>query len=74
MTCGCIKATALSNSVMSMNWPRPDRWRSMTAMSRAMAVYRPVPMSTMAMPRRVGPDSGSPLTLNMPLIACTMAS
>jgi hypothetical protein len=61
-------------SVMSQNCPCPLRSRSCKAIRMAMAAKRPVAMSTIGLPSRVGPLSSVPLMDISPVMACNTAS
>src|SRR6516165_2598762 len=72
--CGCSSAIPQSCSVMSQNCPRPDFSRSCSAIRIAMVEKRPVAMSTIGLPSRVGPLVSVPLIDISPTIACRIAS
>src|SRR5215472_1082609 len=72
--CGCSNAIPQSCSVMSQNCPRPDFSRSCSAIRIAMVEKRPVAMSTIGLPSRVGPLVSVPLIDISPTIAWRIAS
>src|SRR6266403_3393464 len=59
--CGCNNAMPQSCSVMSQNCPLPDFSRSCSAIRIAIAEKRPVAISTIGVPSRVGPLVSVPL-------------
>ena len=72
--CGTRSPSAVSNSVTSTCWPRPERVRSVSASRMPMMAFRPEAMSTIGMPWRTGPDSSVPLTAISPQNAWPIAS
>ena len=69
-----MNASVASNIATSMCSPQPVRSRRSSAATMANAAVCPVSVSTTGKPTRIGSSPCSPLSVIMPLVACTMLS